>query len=313
MSCDLCGGDDVDFCFASCCQCSPWFSSCWTFGQPSWTHATLDQFISLCDRLPGYDVESGLCLHCPTGVQRPGDRAWCKFRSDIGACCRYGQCVEVVSECCRGANEPKGNLSGTFYGAGTYCQWGHEHFGCDPDTDPNCIPFYCTVPGCCMCSWCCDMAPSDCRDLGGIPDNADNSCLNDWSGTQCTGFVRKPRCQKGLWAATKNRLDSPEGLEPAPRDYFEISSVRAVAMIDRTPGVEAFRRFWGRANRLDNYDYHSGLVCGLWDRHASPPRRELNRCAVVTQTDDMSLGELPEPGYSAFGCAYRCACPEKPC
>lgn len=273
---------------------------------------------SLFESTAFYNLEP--CTSCDYQTTVPFQGTCHTAMHEKEACCVTGGetpgCVDVSPGCC---NAKSRYTPGIGFGLQSRCEHNPWDEPCDPDTDPNCISDDCVYgAGCCLCNWCCNMHQTSCVEMGGIPDNSNRNCRPEYwpsEGYGCTGYKKKPRCERGLWVATKNRRDPPEELEPAPQDYFELSSLRAVAMIDRPRGEYELRRQWGRVMWISRLGarMHIGRVCGRHDRSDEKDADEANRCPVLTQTDELSLGPDIAPGYSVFGCAYRCVCPEKPC
>ena len=169
--------------------------------------------------------------------------------------------------------------------------------------------FFCgPAPSCCGCDWCCDVIPEGgCVSLRNYPwENLPISNVGPCVGNSCPTVAPAPVCRREEFALGKR----PAAHEPPERGgtghvgRHELHGLGPTRAIDRAPGVEECRTYYGHVGRGAPALPTSrtvGWLCGQYNRNQSSTKMA-NRCYPSKRPD----------GRHSFNCAYRVPCPEKP-
>lgn len=213
----------------------------------------------------------------------------------VGICCvppgqlPAGSCQGYTTEACcarRGGNWRGTNLDSSNWCTGSRCP---------------------TPPSCCGCDWCCDeMIVSDCLALRSYPwETEPHPKLNNCGSTPICGF-NQPVCRYEEFAVGKRPAahEPPESGGTSHRFRHELHGVGPTRAIDRAPGVEECRTYYGHVGRGAPFAPATrsiGWLCGQHNRRLTSTKTA-NRCYPSKRPD----------GRHSFNCAYRVPCPEKP-
>lgn len=128
---------------------------------------------------------------------------------------------------------------------------------CVPN-DPACMT------GCCHCSWCCDMPPSQCLALGGTPMAI--SCTAQTTKDACRAMRQRKPCVAG--AFHKVRRDLPAGTAVEKRGRWELVSERTENSVDLPAGSNECGKIYTAKSRTTAGRWE-GLLCNQPDRECS--------------------------------------------
>jgi hypothetical protein len=163
-------------------------------------------------------------------------------------------------------------------------------------------------PSCCGCDWCCDevsavvCSSEKTYPWENLPIPSTRACI----GNSCPQTPPAPVCRREEFALGRR----PTAHEPPERGgtghvgRHELHSVGPVRAIDRAPGTEECRTYYGHVGRdapVSPVARTVGWLCGQYNRRAATTKRA-NRCYLSKRPD----------GRHSFQCAYRVPCPEKP-